>query len=103
MMRFGLLLMIVLLAAPMVRDCCLPPAQAPPCHGATQGEDQACISNEQAIIQVNSNGVVSFTTVFTLMMVHTDELYPSAGLSGQLALPHLFIADVNLRTGALLI
>ena len=105
MLRFSSLLVIVLLAVPLVRDCCLPPAQTLPCHGAKQGEDQSCILNQEATIPVNSSDVASFMAVFPfpITTVHADGFYPLAGLAGPLALPHLFISDVNLRTGALLI
>jgi len=105
MMRVGSLLIIVLLAVPMLRVCCLPPAQALPCHGTTQGDGQACILNQHAIVQIQSDVTVSLTPVFPFSLVTflTNGLHPSADPASQVALSHFFIADVNLRTGVLLI
>jgi hypothetical protein len=104
MLRFSSLLVIVLLAVPLVRDCCLPPAQTLPCHGASPGEDQSCILNQATIIPVSSDAASLMAVFpFPITTVDADHSYPLAGLAGPLALPHLFISDVNLRTGALLI
>jgi hypothetical protein len=97
--------MIVLLTVPMVRECCLPPAQVLPCHGARLGEDQSCILTEEAVLPVNSSEAASsFIAEFLFPNVaDTGESYRLTGLSGQVVLPHAFISDVNLRTGVLLI
>jgi hypothetical protein len=104
MLRFGSLLVIVLLTVPMVRECCLPPAQVLPCHGTSPGGDESCVLNQQAIIPVDSSNVVSCIEVFSFpIIVNRDDSYPSADLAGQPVLPHPFIPDINLRTGSLLI
>jgi hypothetical protein len=103
MLRVSLLLMIVLLAVPTVRDCCLPPAQVLPCHGARPGEDQSCVLTEEAVTPVNSEATAFVAQLVFPAMTDTDEFYRPTDFSGQLVLPHLFIPDVNLRTGALLI
>jgi hypothetical protein len=41
--------MMMALAAPMVRECCLPVVQAPPCHESKHTDDVTCASNQQAI------------------------------------------------------
>jgi hypothetical protein len=103
MLRVSLLLMIVLLAVPTVRDCCLPPAQVLPCHGARPGEDQSCVLTEEAVTPVNSEATAFVAQLVFPAMTDTDEFYRPTDFSGQLVFPHLFIPDVNLRTGALLI
>src|SRR5262245_31950929 len=96
MVRFGSLLVIVLLTVPMVRECCLPPAQVLPCHGTSQSADESCILNEQAIIQSNNSVPASCTAAFPFPItpVHSDSSYPSVCLASQFSLPHLFISDV---------
>jgi hypothetical protein len=105
MLRVGSLLVIVLLTVPAVRDCCLPPAQIVPCHGTSPGADQSCILNQQAIIPVTSSDGASWITVFPLPItsVYTEDQYSLAFFAGGRTLPHVFIPDINLRTGALLI
>lgn len=50
MFRMGSLLMTILLAAPMVRDCCLRGARGP-CHEAKLTDQVICSPSEQAIAE----------------------------------------------------
>jgi hypothetical protein len=49
--RFASLLLIALLAAPLVRDCCLPVPENRPCHQSKPADDLTCVSNQQAITE----------------------------------------------------
>jgi hypothetical protein len=104
MLRFSSLLVVVLLAVPAVRDCCLPPAQVLTCHGTGPGQDQSCTLTEGAVIPVNGSEAAAFIAEFLFpIMTDTDEFYRLTSLSGEIPLPRPFISDVNLRTGTLLI
>jgi hypothetical protein len=51
MLRLGSFLMLILLATPMVRECCLPVTPAPPCHESKHTDDATCASNQQAVAE----------------------------------------------------
>jgi hypothetical protein len=54
MTRLGALLVILLLTAPMVRECCLPVTPILPCHETRHTEDLSCASNQQAIAETKA-------------------------------------------------
>lgn len=43
--------MMFVVAGPMVRDCCLPLTNLPPCHHSKHTDDLTCASNLQAITE----------------------------------------------------
>jgi len=107
MLRVGSFLMMILLAAPMVRDCCLPITHALPCHESKPADDEACFSNQQAI---------AATKDIAAFKIAIDHWFPSAAVIHSEGFPELRDAarevarahsrdgiDLYLRTGALLI
>ena len=103
MLRFSSLLVIVLLTVPAIRECCLPSVQVLPCHGTSPGSDESCILNQQAIVPVNSSDSALFIAVSRPIIVNRDGSDPLVALAGQPVLPHPFISEISLRTGAFLI
>jgi len=106
MVRFGSLLMILLLAVPFVRDCCLPVTQPLPCHQQKHADDVTCFSSQQAIPETKTAlGAGSFSeynlpvTVDAQSAIRTQ--VPRASDKAMLVPPPH--SDIYLRTGALLI
>jgi hypothetical protein len=106
MWRFGSLLTMLLLTAPMVRDCCLPVTHSLPCHGARHTDDVTCSSNAQAIaeskpalgvyVSVQSHAGVAgdaHSTTFPQVRWMADGIIHTA----------IPATDIYLHTGALLI
>ena len=107
MLRVGSFLMMVLLAAPMVRDCCLPVTHSLPCHESKHADDEDCFSNQQAIAETKSVAAVT---------IALDHWFPSVAVLHSGCFPVVRDAayevartrlhdgtDLYLRTGALLI
>jgi hypothetical protein len=104
MVRLGSFLMIVLLATPMARQCCLPSVQVPSCHGANTTGDEPCVSNQQVVVQPSSDNTDQFGKIesFSSDTYLRDSVACLACAADTVAVPHL-ITDIYLRTGALLI
>jgi hypothetical protein len=52
--RFGSLVMMLVLTVPMVRDCCLPVTHTLPCHQSRHTDDVTCSSSQQAITETKA-------------------------------------------------
>jgi hypothetical protein len=100
--------MMVLLAAPMVRDCCLPVTHSLPCHESKHADDEACFSNQQAVAE--AKGVAAFTITLehwfpSVTVLHSGSFPEVRGAASyEVARAHPYDrTDLYLRTGALLI
>lgn len=103
--RIGTFAMMLLLGAPMVRDCCLPLTSAPPCHPSKQTDDMTCASSLQAITQNKAAAVRLFVADRLPVTCGAESmLLPAVSrpLEKNTASPPL-LRDLYLRTGALLI
>ena len=106
MLRIGSFLMMVLLTAPMVRDCCLPVTHALPCHQSNHSAEVSCFAEPQAIAETKSNAAIRFSVEYELPADNApfspvfDPMLCAAHAAGLCALA---ITDIYLRTGALLI
>jgi hypothetical protein len=105
MFRAGSLLMMIALAAPMVRECCLPVVQAPPCHESKHTDDVTCASNLQAIPETSA-ALNAPAIGYALPIVHRTESPFFIRIFRMLPAPKTDTtppADLYLQTGALLI
>jgi hypothetical protein len=59
MLRVNSILMVILLAAPMVSDCCLP--QPPPFDESKHSDDDGCFWSEQAIVETKETVAARIT------------------------------------------
>jgi hypothetical protein len=105
MLRLGSLLMMILLTAPMVRDCCLPVAHVLPCHESKQRDDVTCFTTLQAIAETK-------TALAASSLDHRDAIADDAifvvltqtrRALGRVRLAPTLASDIYLRTCALLI
>jgi hypothetical protein len=106
MLRLGSFLMMIVLTAPMVRDCCVPIQHVFPCHEQGQTDDITCNANLQAIT-VNKPALdVRLSLAFDMPMLH--QATPALA-SAILQIPtgtgrdNTPPTDIYIRTGALLI
>jgi hypothetical protein len=94
------------LTAPMVRECCLPVVQAPPCHESKHTNDVTCASNQQAIAETKAPLHARPTISFALRNAHETQspslmrVRPFTIAFGLAPTPP---TDLYLQTGALLI
>jgi hypothetical protein len=96
--------MMVFLAAPMVRECCLPVNQALPCHESRQTDDKECVSNQQAITETKSNlARITIECRLPLAAVYSEELALTGRPAERVPLLYAHAIDICLHTGALLI
>lgn len=105
-MSLGSFLMIVFLAFPMMRDCCLPVAQVLPCHESTQMDDQACVTNQLAIIGMKTKLVAESKVEyrFPVALGYSEPFAPTGHPTERVAfLAPTYAIDICLRTGSLLI
>ena len=107
MLRIGSYLMMILMTAPMVRDCCLPVTHVLTCHESKHQDDEACFSGQQAIAEAKGVATVkiSFEHSFIPVAVfHADGLAPFRDAVAEVRRAHPQDGtDLYLRTGALLI
>jgi hypothetical protein len=103
--RVGSFAMMLFLAVPMVRDCCLPLTSPPPCHQSKQTDDMTCASSLQAITQDKTAAVRLSPADGLPVMRHAEPvLLPvvSRSFEKNAASPPP-LTNLYLRTGALLI
>ena len=106
MRRTGLFLMAIFLAAPMLRECCLPAVVLHSCHQSTHAGNEWCSANQEAIAESRSTPAffpVHFgfpATDATSDSGHFDSTNLAAD---ELALARTHTLDLYIRTGALLI
>ncbi len=100
------MLLIVLLTAPMIRECCLPVTQASPCHETKHTEDVTCSSNQQALAPSQAVlGAGSFSD-WELPLMHDGKsslLTLAREVQRSIALDPTPRNDIYLETCALLI
>jgi hypothetical protein len=107
MLRLTSLVMTLLLAVPVVRDCCLPVTRSLSCHGSTQTDKVICSSDHGAIAEDRAAvGIKFFVLSCDLRVVqHVKLALPTMDQRGSIE-PTLFLmplGDLYLRTHALLI
>jgi hypothetical protein len=105
MSRLGLFLLLVLLIVPLVRDCCMTPANAMPCHQPTP-ENESCASMRQAIAETKITLGFTVSTDCDRLIPHLPDCAATTQARGAIErMTILTIAanDVYLRTHALLI
>ena len=106
MLRFGSLLMVLLLTVPMARDCCLPITHSWPCHESKRSGDETCFSGQQAIAQNKPTLAPKFSVEHQLFLTeasHTQKLRPTRRAADRDIVAEKHMTDIYLRTGALLI
>ena len=106
MFRVASLLMMLVLAMPMLRECCLPTAQALPCHESKDTNDVTCSSNVQAVTE--SKATAAFIAAHHYEYRLADNPIPalltqSRCVAKRTAVPTIPASDLYLRTGVLLI
>jgi hypothetical protein len=106
MFRLGSFLMMIVLAAPMVRECCLPIVHAFPCHESKPTDDITCSASLQAIAETKAATGIRPSPVLVLPALYpvslafaVAELRTSARTDLNPSPP----IDIYIRTGALLI
>ena len=104
-LRLGSLLMILLVTAPTVRDCCLPATQAQPCHASKYDDDVTCSARQQAVAE-NKTAAVT-TPVLDQFDIAADKtprvLMEVRSMIYRTISAQLPANDIYLRTGTLLI
>ena len=106
MLRIGSFLMMVLLTAPMVRDCCLPVAHALPCHQSDHSAEVSCFAEPQAIAESKNTAALKLSIEYGLpadSVLYWPIFDPMLCAAHAAGLPGLAVTDIYLRTGALLI
>jgi hypothetical protein len=106
MFRLGSFLMMIVLTAPMVRDCCLPVTHSFPCHEQKHTDDITCDVNLQAITVTKPALAVGLSLAFDRAAFH-QAMPELASAIRQIPLRTGLNAspptDIYIRTGALLI
>jgi hypothetical protein len=98
--------MMIVLTAPMVRDCCLPVQHSFPCHEQKHTDDITCDANLQAITANKPTLAFRLSLAFDMPVLHQARpTLPSAiqqipTRTGHEAAPP---TDIYIRTRALLI
>jgi hypothetical protein len=104
MLRVSSLLMMIVLAAPMVSDCCLPTTRAP-FDESKHSDDEGCFWSDQAIAETKGTVAARITVEYRLpfMALLISETLGSARHfkhEGELTRPQDGI-DLYLRNGTL--
>jgi hypothetical protein len=106
MFRLGSLLMTLLLAAPMVHDCCLRIVQAP-CHESQLLGQLFCSPNEQAVAETKTAASLNsdrlHTLFFTAVHANSTHFVQTQRVSIATSFVPISIRALYLQTGALLI
>jgi hypothetical protein len=106
MLRFGSLLMMAILMAPIIGNCCLPVTHPLTCHQSQSADDVSCYWNQQAITQSKGNpGMKPSDSSCDLPVTCNTKLafsMPDPWRSDKPS-PILATPDLYLQTGALLI
>ena len=105
MRHAGSFLVMILLIAPIVRDCCLPITH-PVCHESQHRDDPACSTNLQAITETKTEFAVKDSVLQGIVKAVPLHLVILTNL--QIAADPIRLAqrpttDIYLRTAALLI
>jgi hypothetical protein len=106
MFRLGSLLMMVLLAVPFVRECCLPVMHPPPCHESRHSDESTCYSREQAIAETKTQLPNSSSMDYIVEVAdgaNSTILTRIHRRSDTGTFDPRLTSDIYLRTGALLI
>ena len=97
--------MAVFLAAPVLRECCLPAVVVDPCHQSRHADNEWCSANQEAIPE--STSTLPFFPVhfgFPATDASDSGRFDSTNLAAdELALARTHTVDLYIRTGALLI
>ena len=97
--------MLVVLAFPMVRECCLPVTRALPCHETKHTVDLTCYSNQQVIETKLALGLGSSGPYET--PIAPEKVFAFGLDNRKISTTSVFDltspSDIYLRTGALLI
>jgi hypothetical protein len=98
--------MMVLLAAPIVRDCCLPVVHTPQCHESKRTDDVTCSSNQQAITEPRAD--IALNAAVDCELRAADDMNYTVPTHTRWAADRVItarlpVSDLYLRTGALLI
>jgi hypothetical protein len=103
--RAGSLLMILLLTAPMVHDCCLTVTQAQPCHESKQHDVVTCSARLQAVAGNKPTAVTPSVSSPFYIAVDGNSSVPTEVrcVVHRAVLAPLPANDIYLRTGTLLI
>jgi hypothetical protein len=99
-------LILIVLIAPMVRDCCLPVIHNLPCHESKHADDEACFWSQQAIPQAKGTIAYQMTVEYRLPSIVLFSQYLTTiryFANRVLLLARQDGTDLYLRTGALLI
>src|SRR6266540_3089848 len=105
MRRTGLFLMIVFLAVPMLRECCLPTIATDHCHQSRNPDSRPCSPNPMAIAENRTSAAV-LTADLGFADGTVGDAYPlesTSAAADELTLAHTHVVDLYLRTGVLLI
>ena len=104
-LRLGSMLMILLVTAPTVRDCCVPVTQAQPCHESKHDNELTCSARQQAVAENKAAAVTTrvqsqFYIAAYLNPTVLTELRPVIHRAVSAPLP---ANDIYLRIGTFLI
>ena len=105
MRRARFFLVIIFLAAPMLRECCLPTVTIDHCDQSRNSDNRRCSPNPVAITE-NRTGVAVLTADVGFKDGIVSDSWPIESISvaaGELTFAHIHVMDLYLRTGALLI
>src|SRR5262249_35643237 len=100
MSRLGSLVMVFLVTVPMIRDCCLPVAQRPPCHETRHTDDVTCFSNQQAIAETKTALDYQCPLADDAKSAIVTQIRRASDTVTLVPIPRV---DIYLRTGTLLI
>ena len=104
-LRLGSMLMILLVTAPTVRDCCLPVTQDEPCHESKHDNDVTCSARQQVVAENKAAAVT--TPVLDQFAIAADPtprvLMEVRSMIFRTISVQLPANDIYLRTGTLLI
>jgi len=106
MLRITSFVMMILLTAPMVRECCLPVTHALPCHESKQTDDVTCASNQQAITESKTVAALRSSIVSTQPVTNfaaPERITEIRAAENVFEVAYPPPTDIYLRTGALLI
>ena len=107
MRRTGWLFMLLILAVPMLRECCLPVVTHPShCQESKQADSESCYSGQAAITESRTALAVSLSIDHGFPASHvwnSDGFGSASPAANKLTFAHTQTIDLYLRTGALLI
>jgi hypothetical protein len=103
-LRFGSVLMILLLTAPMLCNTCLLITHTLPCHGSKHN-DVTCSAGQQAIAETKAAATDPIATQFYIPVDPNPAVLSAVRcvITGRVASAQLPANDIYLRTGILLI